>query len=116
MTIRPGMSVRADIYTESSDEALAIPVQAVLYDEDTDQDDEGEEEQTYVFVMKDGKAIRKDVEVGISSDSDQEITDGLEEGELVISGPYRILRDLMDGEDVEEEDDEEEDDTEENSD
>ena len=116
MTIRPGMSVRADIYTESSDEALAIPVQAVLYDEDTDQDDEGEEEQTYVFVMRDGKAIRKDVEVGISSDSDQEITDGLEEGELVISGPFRILRHLMDGEDVEEEDDEEEDDTEEDSD
>ncbi len=103
MKIRPGMSVRADIYTESSDEALAIPVQAVLFDEETDEDDEGEgeEEQTYVFVMQDGKAIRKDVEVGISSDSDQEITDGLEEGELVISGPYRILRHLMDGEDVE---------------
>ena len=105
MMIRPGMSVRADIYTQTSDETLAIPVQAVLYDEDTDQDNEGEEEQTYVFVMQDGKAIRKDVEVGISSDSDQEITDGLEEGELVISGPYRILRHLMDGEGVEEEED-----------
>ena len=115
MKIRPGMSVRADIYTESSDETLAIPVQAVLYDEDTD--DEGKEEQTYVFVMQDGKAIRKDVEVGISSDSDQEITDGLEEGELVISGPFRILRHLMDGEDVEKaEDDEDDDATEEVSD
>jgi HlyD family secretion protein len=114
MMIRPGMSVRADIYTETSDETLAIPVQAVLYDEDTDQDSEGAEEQTYVFVMQDGKAIRKDVEVGISSDSDQEITDGLEEGELVITGPYRILRHLLDGEDVEEED--EDDDTEEDSD
>ena len=61
MTIRPGMSVRADIYTQTSDETLAIPVQAVLYDEDTDQDNDGEEEQTYVFVMQDGKAIRKDV-------------------------------------------------------
>ena len=118
MTIRPGMSVRADIYTESSDETLAIPVQAVLFDEQTDEDDEGAEEQTYVFVMQDGKAIRKDVEVGISSDSDQEITDGLEEGELVISGPYRILRHLMDGEDVEkaEDDDEDDDATEEVSD
>jgi len=118
MTIRPGMSVRADIYTESSDETLAVPVQAVLFDEETDQDDEGEEEQTYVFVMQDGKAIRKDVEVGISSDSDQEITDGLEEGELVISGPFRILRHLMDGEDVEKAEVDEDDDgaTEENSD
>ncbi len=108
MTIRPGMSVRADIYTESSDETLAIPVQAVLFDEETDNDDEGEEEQTYVFVMQDGKAIRKEVEVGISSDSDQEITDGLEEGELVISGPFRILRHLIDGEDVDKAEDEEE--------
>ena len=116
MTIRPGMSVRADIYTQTSEETLAIPVQAVLYDEDTD--DEGEEEQTYVFVMQDGKAIRKTVGVGLSSDSDQEITDGLEEGELVISGPFRILRHLMDGEDVEKAEDDEDDDgaSEENSD
>jgi len=116
MTIRPGMSVRADIYTETSDETLAIPVQAVLFDEDIDQDDEGAVEQTYVFVMQDGKAIRKDVEVGISSDSDQEITDGLEEGDLVITGPFRILRHLMDGENVEEEEDDEDDDTDEDGD
>lgn len=118
MTIRPGMSVRADIYTETSDETLAIPVQAVLFDEDTEEDGKGEEEQTYVFVMQDGKAIRKDVEVGISSDSDQEISDGLEEGELVITGPFRILRHLNDGDEVEEAEDDEDDDgaTEENSD
>jgi len=99
MVIRPGMSVRADIYTQSSEETLAIPVQAVLYDEDTD--DEGNEEQTYVFVVQDGKAIRRDVEIGISSDSDQEITAGLEEGEIIISGPFRVLRHLNDGEEVE---------------
>ena len=99
MIIRPGMSVRADIYTQSSEETLAIPVQAVLYDEDTDE--EGKEEQTYVFVVRDGKAVRRDVEIGISSDSDQEITAGLEEGEVIISGPFRVLRHLNDGEEVE---------------
>lgn len=102
MTIRPGMSVRADIYTQSSEATLAVPVQAVLYDEDTGEDDEGKKEQTYVFVMIDGKAVRKDVEVGISSDSDQEIKSGLEEDEIVISGPFRVLRHLNDGEEVEE--------------
>ena len=102
MKIRPGMSVRADIYTQSSEATLAVPVQAVLYDEDTGEDDEGKKEQTYVFVMIDGKAVRKDVEVGISSDSDQEIKSGLEEDEIVISGPFRILRHLNDGEEVEE--------------
>ena len=116
MKIRPGMSVRADIYTETSDETLAVPVQAVLFDEDTEEDGKGEKEQSYVFVMQDGKAIRKDVEVGISSDSDQEITDGLEEGELVIVGPFRILRHLNDGDGVEEADDDEDDAAEEDSD
>ncbi len=105
MKIRPGMSVRADIYTQSSEETLAVPVQAVLYDEDTDEDDKGKEEQTYVFVMEDGKAVRKDVGIGISSDSDQEITTGLSEGEIVISGPFRVLRNMTDGDEVEEVDD-----------
>jgi HlyD family secretion protein len=88
--IRPGMSVRADIYTETSEETLAVPVQAVLYDED--------------------KAVRKDVKTGLSSDSDQEILEGLEKGERVISGPFRILRHLNEGEEIEELEDSEEDD------
>jgi HlyD family secretion protein len=106
MLIRPGMSVRADIYTQSSEETLAVPVQAVLFDEDLAGDEKDREkdkkEQTYVFVMEDGKAVRKDVVVGISSDSDQEIVSGLEQGEMVISGPFRVLRDLKDGDAVEE--------------
>lgn len=114
LVIRPGMSVRADIYTESSEETLAVPVQAVLYDEDTDEEDKDKEkeEQTYVFVMEDGKAVRKDVEIGISSDSDQEIKSGLKEGEIIISGPFRVLRNMNEGDEVEEEktDDEEKDD------
>jgi len=107
MAIRPGMSVRADIYTQSSEETLAVPVQAVLYDEDVDDEDGGneQEEKTYVFVMEDGKAVRKDVEIGISSDSDQEITSGLKEGDLIISGPFRVLRNLSDGDAVEESED-----------
>ena len=107
MIIRPGMSVRADIYTQSSEETLAVPVQAVLYDEDVDEEDKDKEkaEQTYVFVMEDGKAVRRDIEIGISSDSDQEIISGLKEGELIISGPFRVLRNMNDGDEVEEAED-----------
>jgi len=108
MAIRPGMSVRADIYTESSEEALAVPVQAVRYDEELDEETKGQDEQAFVFVMEDGKAVRKDVKTGISSDSDQEILEGLEEGEIVITGPFRILRHLQDGEEVEEKEEDEE--------
>ena len=110
LIIRPGMSVRADIYTQSSEETLAVPVQAVLFDEDADKDKEGKEEQTYVFLMQDGKAVRRDVQIGISSDSDQEIISGVKEGDTIISGPYRVLRNLIDGEAVEEMEDEDEDD------
>jgi HlyD family secretion protein len=108
--IRPGMSVRADIYTETSEETLAVPVQAVLYDEDAGEDEDDSEEQTYVFVMEDSKAVRKDVKTGLSSDSDQEILEGLEKGERVISGPFRVLRHLNEGEEIEELKDSEEDD------
>ena len=110
MVIRPGMSVRADIYTESSEEALAVPVQAVRYDEELDDETKGEDEQAFVFVMEDGKAVRKDVKTGISSDSDQEILEGLKEGETVITGPFRVLRHLQDGEEVEEKEEDEEED------
>jgi len=109
MVIRPGMSVRADIYTASSEETLAVPVQAVRYDEDADEGTKGKNEQAFVFVMENGKAVRKDVETGISSDSDQEILDGLQEGESVITGPFRVLRHLQDGEQVKEIDDADED-------
>jgi len=109
MAIRPGMSVRADIYTQTSEESLAVPVQAVLYDEGLDEDSEGSEDQPYVFVIDAGKALRKDVRTGISSDSDQEILDGLEEGEPVITGPFRVLRHLKEGDEVEEKDDSTED-------
>jgi HlyD family secretion protein len=109
MVIRPGMSVRADIYTRTSEETLAVPVQAVLYDEDTEEDEKGEEEQAYVLLFVDGKAVRRDVEIGISSDSDQEITAGLKQGDTIIFGPYKILRYLSDGDDVEEAESEDED-------
>jgi len=104
LRIRPGMSVRADIYTQTSEETLAVPVQAVLYDEEPGEEDSDRDrkEKTYVFVMEDGKAVRKDVKTGISSDSDQEISAGLVEGEKVISGPFRVLRKLTDGDPVEE--------------
>ncbi len=107
MVIRPGMSVRADIYTESSQETLAVPVGAVRYDEELDDSTKGQDEQAFVFVVEDGKAVRKDVKTGISSDSEQEILEGLVEGEIVITGPFRVLRHLQEGEEVEEKDEDE---------
>lgn len=50
-----------------------------------------------VFVVKDGVAHRRHVEVGLSSESHVEIVSGLEPGEVVVEGPYRTLaRELHD--------------------
>ena len=100
LVIRPGMSVRADIYTETSDATLAIPVQAVLFDEESTKGTAPNIEQAYVFVMQDGKARRRNVKTGISSDSDQEILDGLKQGDQVITGPFRTLRALVEDDSV----------------
>jgi HlyD family secretion protein len=111
LKVRSGMSARADIYTATSAESLSVPVQAVRYDEQEDGDKA--EETAFVLLMAEGKAVRRDVKTGIASDSEQEITEGLSPGDIVISGPFRVLRHLEDGDavelasdDAEEEDDE----------
>lgn len=108
LKILPGMSVRADIYTQSSTETLAVPIQAIRFDEENEEDGENSTDQPYVFLVEDGKAVRRDVKTGISSDSDQEILEGLDEGDRIISGPFRILRHLNEGDPVEEVEKEEE--------
>jgi HlyD family secretion protein len=108
LKILPGMSVRADIYTQTTEETLAVPIQSIRYDEDVDEDEDSGEDQAFVFLVEDGKAVRRDVKTGISSDSDQEILDGLDEGDTVVSGPFRVLRHLNDGDPVEELEKEEE--------
>ena len=66
------------------------------------------EDQAFVFLVEEGKAVRRDVKTGISSDSDQEILDGLDEGDTVVSGPFRVLRHLNEGDAVEQLEEEEE--------
>lgn len=53
-----------------------------------------------VFVVEDGVAKMVPVKSGISSEKDTEIVSGLEGGETVVSGSYRALRDLRDGQKV----------------
>lgn len=98
VVLRPGMSARAEIFTSNSEPKPAVPLQAVLVEEDRSAG-----EKTYsVFVYDDGVALRREVEVGISDDSHQEISSGLEAGDRVITGPDRILRNLEDGDEVQE--------------
>lgn len=94
--LRPGMSCRAEIFTTTREGILAVPIQAILVEEDLTQN-----RTTYrVFVHRAGTAARVEVEVGVSDDAYQEIVSGLSEGEEVIIGPDRVLRALSDGDAV----------------
>jgi HlyD family secretion protein len=96
ITLRPGMSCRAEIFSATRDSVLAAPIQAIRVEEDLTAN----ETRRHVFVNRDGTAKRIAVEVGLSDDTYQEVTSGLSEGEAVIIGPDRVLRALEDGDRV----------------
>ncbi|MBT5578551.1 MAG: efflux RND transporter periplasmic adaptor subunit [Porticoccaceae bacterium] len=118
IAIRPGMSCRAEIYTNMKGDTVAVPIQAVVFEDETEDsvnlDTEQDEDsvsvgassvavsKSFVFIMVDGLAVKREVELGISNDQLQEIISGLEVGEQVITGPARILSKLKEGSTVKE--------------
>jgi HlyD family secretion protein len=50
-----------------------------------------------VFIMKDNFVKFVPVELGIAGEDDFEVLSGLEAGQKVVTGPFRILRNLKDG-------------------
>lgn len=108
---RPGMSATVDIMTLTRSGILAVPVQAVttrLKNDTTHRvatvpnaanrpvDDEKEE---VVFRIKDNRAYKAVVISGIQNNTHIEITEGLTEGEQIVTGPYnavsKTLKDSM---------------------
>jgi HlyD family secretion protein len=117
-SLRPGMSCTADIETETIENVLSVPIQSVTTREGGPSDGqmpeggEGEEFQQVkevkkekiskvkeiVFLVKNGKAKKVEVETGLSDDNFIAILSGLEGGEDVVSGSYKaISRELNDG-------------------
>ena len=106
-----GMSAQVAISTETRENVVAVPIQAVTVraaapDKPLKEGAIGANPTTpqsskldkVVFVIKDGKVEKRKVQTGLSSDSMVEITSGLKEGETVVEGPYRTLaRQLEDG-------------------
>ncbi|MGH8280111.1 MAG: efflux RND transporter periplasmic adaptor subunit [Gammaproteobacteria bacterium] len=94
--IRPGMSCRAEIFTQSTD-AIAVPLQAILYANNPDSKSLEPTSGAYVYIVQDGKARKVDVTTGVSSDTYQQIVSGLKPGATVVTGPYNVLHALSDG-------------------
>jgi len=99
MQFHPGMSCRAEISTrrENASKLVAVPVQAVRYEESDDKD---EKAKASVFVVVDGKARKRSVETGTADDVFIEIKHGLKAGETIVTGPAKTLRFLQDGEQI----------------
>jgi HlyD family secretion protein len=107
--LRPGMSVRAEIETRPPASALVVPIQAVVERPPLGADlgvktaaahHEKDDEVKVVFVVEKGKAHQREVKTGISDETRVEVLAGLKLGETVITGPYRSLRDVKDGDAV----------------
>ncbi|HEV2844828.1 MAG TPA: efflux RND transporter periplasmic adaptor subunit [Thermoanaerobaculia bacterium] len=101
--LRARMSVRAEIKTAAHDRALAVPIQAVVERKPA----EGAKapggkagEVNVVFVVENGKAVQRPVETGLSDETHVELASGVKAGQQVITGPYRVLRDLKNGDTV----------------
>jgi hypothetical protein len=78
---------------------IAVPVQAVKY-EDAEERDQAA--KASVFIVKDGKAVQKSVDTDLADDSYIAITKGVAAGDRVVTGSARTLRFLQDGERVRE--------------
>jgi HlyD family secretion protein len=92
---RPGMSATVDLLTARASQALSIPIQAVT----TRQDEEEDESEIGVFIVRGDSAIWTPIETGIQDSRNIEVTSGLSENDEVITGPYEwVSRKLEDGE------------------
>jgi HlyD family secretion protein len=110
--IRPGLSCTAKVVTATRQRALSIPIQALTVRQKGDLDPvpangakaaaaapvdpatekARKEELQGVFVIAAGKAVFKKVETGITGATEIEVTSGLNEGEEIVTGSYKVIR------------------------
>ncbi|MCP5109568.1 MAG: HlyD family efflux transporter periplasmic adaptor subunit, partial [bacterium] len=109
-TIRPGLSCTAKVTTATRTESLSIPIQALTVRQKGDlepKDDNGVEAATTpdpaaekarkeeiqgVFVVEGEQAVFRKVETGITGATDIEVLTGLEQGQEIITGSYKVIR------------------------
>lgn len=118
--LRPGMSATVDIETETRNDVLYVPIQAItvravsieepattteskktkakqknldVSGNDGAKDDK--ELPEVVFIVQDNFAKMVPVKTGISSDTDMEIVEGLSDDAMVITGSFKALSTLL---------------------
>ena len=128
--LRPGMTATVEIVTAEHVDALNVPIQAIVSrtetelaekagDEDAEEEkkpkkkrserDEEEEIEGVFIVDENDQAQFVPVTTGIADELSIEVIGDLTDGQKIVSGPYKVLRKMKNGEDlkVEEEETEE---------
>jgi HlyD family secretion protein len=116
--VYPGMSAEVRIAAEKREGALVVPIQAVTVRSEKNLPDyrppiEGgaltakkttDPMNRVVFIVdSEGRARMRRVRTGIATDTDLEILEGIQEGDKLVEGPYRLVaKDLKDGDWVKE--------------
>jgi HlyD family secretion protein len=118
--LRPGLSARAEIVTDTREKALAVPIEALVIRDPAAEKklaesggrrpprkraagsdgSEGSKEKEGVFVVKDGTARFAAVVTGIAGEKHFEVLDGIAEGDRIVRGPFEALRKLHTGDRV----------------
>jgi HlyD family secretion protein len=117
--LRPGLSTTAKVTTAIRSNVLSLPIQALTMRTKEQMDQQNrtpgsvqaaapaakevasksktDDEMQGVFVIRNKKAIFVPVSTGITGRTDIEVLDGLQEGDEVVTGSYKILRSLKPG-------------------
>lgn len=97
--LKPGLSASADIITAERKNAMAVPISALVLQDDTGKTDKrsGKQWEGLYTVGLDNRVTFSRIEKGIMGELMIEIISGLEPGQTVVVGPYSALRQLKDG-------------------
>ena len=122
--LRPGMSASVDITTNRREDVLTVPIQAVVMREEKEdtlatrkekgalasadstskqENEKRKKEKKEVegaFMVEKGRAKFVKVKTGIADQQNLEIVSGLNENDKIVTGSYKILRTLKDGDKV----------------
>ncbi len=113
VNLRPGLSTTAKITTATRSNAVTIPIQALTVRQKGDLEpkpakgsvqaaapapsSKDKEEIQGVFIIRNKKAEFVKVDTGITGTTDIEVTTGLQPGQEIVTGSYKVLRTLRNG-------------------
>ena len=104
-TIRPGFSVTAEIVTGRAEGTPAIPIQALVVRDVPRKDKKAPvtgrpETEEGVYLVKSGKLEFKKVKSGLAGELMIQVVEGPPVGAEIVTGPFKVLRQIKEGDRV----------------